>query len=70
MAFAAVLVGRQAEPWLNALPAHLPWLVPASDQIPATHQGDGDPSTRQRDPAPSEGASQRESEHAELTSDR
>ena len=26
MAFALVLVGRQARPWLETLPAHLPWL--------------------------------------------
>jgi serine/threonine-protein kinase len=57
MAFAVVLLGQQARPWLEALPSHLPWLkAPAATDQPAqpARQAPSDPSatTRKASPPP------------------
>jgi serine/threonine-protein kinase len=69
MAFAAVLVGKQAKPWLNALPEHLPWLAPAGDHAPARQDDDAAPRTSPAEHGQDKG-NEVEGEHAELTSDR
>jgi eukaryotic-like serine/threonine-protein kinase len=70
MAFATVLVGKQARPWLEALPEHLPWLAPAaSEPSPAMHGPSGhstaEPHDGRHDSDGESGA-----EHAELSTDR
>jgi len=40
MAFALVLLGRQAKPWLEALPAQLPWLTPPAGTPQQSSEGE------------------------------
>jgi serine/threonine-protein kinase len=53
MAFALVLVGREAKPWLEALPNELPWLEPAAPSgADSPAQGETPIEERSAEPGP------------------